>query len=127
MDTNGIELSGRRRHRRHSEEFKASVVQACRHPGVSVAAIALAHQLNANMLRKWVRESERDASAAVTPATHKPLPVPNFMPLNLPAQAEVAATTDIQIDVQRAGARVKITWPAATARECAAWLSDWLR
>jgi hypothetical protein len=42
------------------------------------------------------------------------------MPLNLPTQAEVAATTDIQINVQRAGARVKITWPAATARDCAA-------
>lgn len=127
MDTNGIELTSRRRHRRHNEEFKASVVQACRHPGVSVAAIALAHQLNANMLRKWVRESERDAPTSVAPAAHEPLPASNFVPLALPLEAEVAATADIQIEVQRAGARIKITWPAATARDCAAWLSDWLR
>lgn len=80
MDTNGIELTGRRRHRHHSAEFKESVVQECRHPGVSIAAIALPHQLNANMLRKWVRESERDVPAPVAPAAHKPLFVQMKMP-----------------------------------------------
>ena len=30
------------------------MVAACRQPGVSIAGVALAHQLNANLLRRWV-------------------------------------------------------------------------
>lgn len=58
MDTYGVDLMGRRRRRRHSTEFKAAVIEECMRPGVSVAAIALAHSLNANMLRKWVIDAE---------------------------------------------------------------------
>lgn len=50
---------GRRRRRRHSEEFKARVVQACRIPGVSIAGLALAHGLNAHLLRRWVIAEEQ--------------------------------------------------------------------
>jgi hypothetical protein len=34
---------------------------------------------------------------------------------------------EIRIELQRAGTTVKIVWPAVAARDCAAWLSDWLR
>ena len=54
-----VESPGRRTHRRHGAEFKAQVVLACRQPGVSIAAVALANGLNANMLRRWVLEAER--------------------------------------------------------------------
>ncbi|MCR4471862.1 MULTISPECIES: transposase, partial [unclassified Burkholderia] len=40
-------LPERRRRRRYSEEFKAQVVAACQGIGVSVAAVALEHRLNA--------------------------------------------------------------------------------
>ncbi|MBR7780409.1 transposase, partial [Undibacterium sp. BYS50W] len=40
-----------RRRRRHSAEFKAQVIQACKQPGVSIAATALRYQLNANQVR----------------------------------------------------------------------------
>ncbi len=49
---------GRRRRRRYSVEFKAQVVAACQGPGVSLAAIALHHKLNANLLRRWVEQAE---------------------------------------------------------------------
>ena len=51
--------TGRRRRRRHSAFSKAEAVGACQQPGVSVAAVALARGLNANMLRNWVRKAER--------------------------------------------------------------------
>ena len=35
---------------------------ACQQPGVSIAAVALARGLNANLLRRWVVEAERTAS-----------------------------------------------------------------
>jgi len=53
--------SGRRHRRQHSAEFKAKVVAACRKPGVSIAAVALANGLNANLLRRWVVTEEQEA------------------------------------------------------------------
>ena len=38
---------------------KRELVRRCLEPGVSVAGIALAHGLNANLLRKWITLEER--------------------------------------------------------------------
>ncbi|AKU12373.1 transposase [Azoarcus sp. CIB] len=46
--------------RRHAEEFKQQVIAACLQPGISIAAVALANGLNANLLRRWVKD-HRDA------------------------------------------------------------------
>jgi transposase len=40
--------------RRHSAELKAKVLSACNEPGASIAAVALSHGLNANLVRKWL-------------------------------------------------------------------------
>jgi transposase len=46
----------RGRHRRtYPDDFKTQVVAACLQPGVSMAAVALANGLNANLLRRWVK------------------------------------------------------------------------
>ena len=122
-----MDLMGRRRRRRHSAQFKAAVIQECMRPGVSMAAVALAHSLNANMLRKWVIDAEHalpPKPKAALPAQEMPMPVPTFVPLALPA---ATAKGDIRIELQRGGTTVTLVWPANAARECAAWLSDWLR
>lgn len=41
--------------RRHSDDFKARVIALALEPHASVASVALAHGINANMLRCWVR------------------------------------------------------------------------
>ena len=41
----------------YRKEGKAALVAACSAPGASVAAIALAHGVNANLLRKWITRS----------------------------------------------------------------------
>lgn len=41
----------------YRNEGKAALVAACAEPGASVAAIALAHGVNANLLRKWITRS----------------------------------------------------------------------
>jgi transposase len=38
----------------HGAELKAEVLRQCREPGVSIAGVALAHGLNANLVRKWL-------------------------------------------------------------------------
>ena len=55
MDTLAPALpQGRRYRRQYSSEFRAQVIEAASQPGVSVAAIALANGMNANLLRRWV-------------------------------------------------------------------------
>ena len=39
--------------RRHSAELKTNVLAACDEPGASISGVALAHGLNANLVRKW--------------------------------------------------------------------------
>ena len=129
MNTFGLNLMGRRRRRRHSAEFKAAVIKECMRPGVSIAAVALAHSLNANMLRKWVIDAENALPAKSKKARTEvieeiALPAPTFVPLALPAPT---VEGEIRIELQRGGTTVTLVWPAGAARECAAWLSDWLR
>src|ERR1044072_8182871 len=40
--------------RTFSHEYKLEIIQKCSTPGVSVAAIALTHRINANQVRKWI-------------------------------------------------------------------------
>lgn len=46
-----VKAPNRRERRRHSDEFNRQVA-ACRQPGVSMAAVALANGRNANLLRR---------------------------------------------------------------------------
>ena len=67
------------RRRRHSQAFKAEAVAACKQPGISIAAVALRYQLNANLLRRWVAEQEgRNAPAQ---ARTMAVSAPAFFPL----------------------------------------------
>ena len=103
------------------------VIRECMRPGVSMAAVALEHSLNANMLRKWVIDAEQASPRASTlpAASHEvQMPAPTFIPLALAAPP---VEGDIRIELQRSGTKVHIVWPAAAAAECAAWLRDWLR
>lgn len=90
-----------------------------------MAGVALAHGLNATMVRKWVTEAEKAASSLpATEAEVAPCRDSGFVPLALPAPP---AQPDIHIELQRAGTSVKIVWPAAAAAQCAVWLGEWLR
>ena len=47
----------------YSPELKIQVIQECRQGGASVAGVALAHGLTANIVRSWVRRSAENAQA----------------------------------------------------------------
>lgn len=119
--------TGRRRRRRHSALFKAEAVGACQQPGVSIAAVALARGLNANMLRDWVRKAERSGQPIAIRPTIPDVALPSqegFVPVALPA-----SLTDsiIRIVVRRKGRAVSIEWPASAAHECALLLRELVR
>ncbi len=120
---------GRRRRRLHSDEFKANAVAACMHAGMSMAAVAMANGINANLLRRWVRAAEMSIDSELPRA----LPTPKrpatgtsaaFVPMQLPAKAQAA---DIRIELRRGATLVNIAWPVAQAGECAVWMRELLR
>jgi transposase-like protein len=133
MDTfTSVELPARRTRRRHAASFKASIVAACRQPGMSLSAVSLANGLNPNMVRKWVADADgvtagRAVGPAVVPApvavgAHAQTPTASFVPVALATSEPL-----IVIEVQRPGTCVKVTWPAQAAAHCAAWMRELLR
>jgi len=112
--------------RRHSAEFKAQVIELARQPGVSTAAVALANGLNANMLRRWVREagecvpSSAHKDAAAVPAFVQ-LPMPQGVPPALPP-AQVQTSSCIAVEIRRGATTVQAELPL-DARS-AAWLRE---
>ena len=131
MNTSEHGYGDRRRRRQHSAEFKARVVAACRRPGVSIAAVALEHRLNANLLRRWVVAAERTRAVAAPVSRTVALPSavatnPAFVPVELQSSRVVAAQ-EIVIELRRGPTVVKMSWPLAAAAACGAWLGELLR
>ena len=128
--------------RTHGAEFKARVLAECQQPGASVAAVALAHGLNVNLLRKWlvgrgIKRTGLPAPRTVTrkqPAVDEPGTAPlQFIPVELaavaaadPAPADAAATSadGIHIELTRGATQLCVRWPSAQAAACSAWLRE---
>lgn len=114
-----------RRRRTHSTQLKAEVLAACAEPGASVAAIALAHRLNTNLVHKWRRQAARAKGVPAVRRTSSVLPSASdaeFVALPLPM-----ASTEIRVEIRRGATNVAVHWPASAAEACAAWLGTWLR
>jgi transposase len=107
--------------------FKAEAVSACMQEGVSIASVALARGLNANLLRSWVRQAERrNAPIAIQRAAPAVMEetAPSFVSVPLPPNDLEAP---IRIEVRRKGRRISIEWPATAAGACAVLLKELLR
>jgi transposase len=118
-----IEKSVRRK-RKHAEEFKRAVVDACGQAGASISGIALANDINPNLAHRWVRERGVTRSSAAPKATVA-VAEPAFLPIQIaPAISE---RRDIRIEFKRGNTGIKIEWPEHSAADCAIWLRDLLR
>lgn len=110
----------RRTRRRHSEEFKRQVIEACLQPGVSVAAIALVNGLNANYLRQWVRAHREESGQGRWTGQEIDAQPSALVPVTVGANAPAP---EIRVDVRRGGTTVQMAWPL----EAAAGLGQCLR
>ncbi len=120
----------RRRRRLHSDEFKAHAVASAAQPGVSMASVAMALGINANLLRRWVRDAEVSLGGIVEGTARKALPrteaaSSSFVPVQLPAP--VTPASEIRMEVRRGSTTIVVTWPAALATACGTWLRELLR
>ena len=110
----------------YSLELKLQVVQTCAQPGASIAAVALQHGINANIVHRWIREHSQ-GTLVIQPQA--------FVPVTLSTQPEsvaakpvaVAATPKIRMELRRGASSVTVMWPSELAGDCGAWLREWLR
>lgn len=133
-----IKPRGRRARRDYTAQFKSQMVLACKQPRASIAAIAQAHDVNVNVLHRWVREHERFGWHSA----------PGFVPIAVQEQEMVAVSSagsgEGRVDAQRlqppsdegsqyiavvcrkGQTEVSIRWPVSSASQCAEWVKDWL-
>ena len=99
------------------------MLTACDLPGASVAQVALAHGLNANLVHKWRRHAAGAERAAAPQRSEV------FVPVALApgAAAAVATVADIRIELRRGALAVNVAWPLGASAQCARWLREILR
>ena len=124
--------SAPRTHRTYTAQFKAELVAACGQPGVSIAALAGQHAMNANVLHRWLKEhrlSGRHQLAAHSPAAapETASPLAAFIPLQLPAPAQQPETREIKVELRRGALSIVVTWPVSAAAELASWTTAVLK
>ncbi len=128
MERSQSGAAARRVKRRHSPEFKARVVDACQVRGASVAGVALAHGVNANLVRKWIINRRRDL---VPTGAHGLLPVRIITgtaskEMTSKRGAGVPPGEAIEIDLAGARIRVRADFDSAALREVVRVLRDTL-
>ena len=106
--------------RRYSADAKARVLAECDEPGTSVAKVAMAHGINANVVHRW-RQLARESAVAIKSGSGE------FVPVTLPAQPDMTPPGDIQIQLRRGATAMTVVWPVSAATECAAWMRELLR
>ena len=131
MHTKLIKAPMRRSRRRYTDEFKKQAIEACLQPGISMASVALANGLNANLLRRWVTERQDEAAGSAILPDQRPLEIaepttPGLVPITV-AMPETPPSGEIKIEVHRNQMLISITWPVLQSTSCAAWLRDLLR
>lgn len=123
--------------RHHEKSFKAELVEQCMAPGASVAAVALAGGINANLLFKWRRDHLRSirlngvassSSVVLVPVqvasgldadagdSKSSAPSPASTALAVAPQRCVRTTGIIELDI--AGAQLRLRGPVDEASLC---------
>ena len=101
--------------RTYTPEYKRGVVRECDEPGTSVAGVALAHGINANLLRRWIVRQRRGLSetSAKSPAVLLPVRVQRVSPTHDTPGTVVVSTAKPRhvgaaIEIELYGARIHL-------------------
>ena len=106
--------------RRYSQKQKLQVMAECDATGNSVAKVAMAHGINANVVHRW-RQAARGGKTSTLANTGQ------FVAVSVDDAPALTNAADIQIQLRRGPTAVTITWPVAAAGACAAWMRELLR
>lgn len=116
----------------YSREFKSrAVAEACQ-PHVSIASVALSHGLNANLLRRWIKDADpsyvgkgRPSLSNFSDAAMRQA-APAFLPVNFPAAQPTPKSVGqcIEVEVQKGNTTFKVKWPLQASHSCLIWLRE---
>lgn len=114
-----MEVEQSRKRRRYTAELKAQIVAECEVPGASVAKVAMAHGINANILHGW-RKLAREAEPQMVRQ--------EFVPVAVAPTAQVHSDErGIELELRRGSVTIKLRWPMSAAAELATWTRELLR
>jgi len=102
--------------RNHSPALKTQILTECEAPGASVAKVAMAHGINANIVHGW-RKLARENSVRPAVATA-------FVPLAIEASQPERR---IDIELRRGALSLTVKWPLSASAEMTAWMRELLR
>ncbi len=122
----------RRTKRTYCADTKAELMAACLVPGASIAAIASAHGMNANVLHRWLqvqRQSTQNDGVGAQAVTLKARAVqsPSFIPLPIAVKRCEPVDREIQVEVRKGGLIMTVTWPMSAASDFAHWSASILK
>ena len=115
-----MEAEESRKRRRYSRELKARILAECTMPGASVAKVAMAHGINANIVHGWRKLAREVEVAPVVPQEFVPVAV-------APARPVHADERGVEVELRRGAMTIKLTWPLSAAGDLAAWMRELLR
>lgn len=107
MDTLATLPAPIKRRRHHSQSFKAQILAETQQPDASIAAVALRHNLNPNLVQKWRRIAKQT----------EPTEFVRIAPVPAPAHS---ATVLVEVPV--GNDHVRVDWPLDQMIDCAQWL-----
>ena len=127
MDTMANETIVVRR-RRYAEELKRQILAQCEAPGASVAKVAMAHGINANIVHSWRKRLRASAAqplrvqASIMAEPREQQSVhsvaaPTFVPLAIEAAAPVSPPQCINVELHRGAVSMTLSWPLSAVAE----------
>jgi transposase len=121
-----MEEANRSARRYHGQELKRTVLDECQ-AGASVASVAMAHGLNANLVHKWRRREQSNVVASVTPTPPAQTFIPVVIAPPVASPPTCAEPREVRIELRRGAIVATVNWPMSGAAECAGWLREVLR
>jgi transposase len=100
----------------YDPQAKRELIEACFLPGVSVAKLALAHGINANLLRTWMTQHQRQLLAGDSPQRSATVRSP-FIPV-VPVSACCSPITRPEL-AARLPNGIRLEWSALSAEQLA--------
>lgn len=113
-----VRRDGRRQYR---PEAKQAVLEQCARPGISIAAVALANGLNANVVRRWLVEQQGKGRAVKAGADLLPVVIQE-VPTRASASKGVPLERPTILEIDVNGARIRLN-AGATTEQIAALVS----
>lgn len=106
---NGVRTN-RTGRRTYSEDFKLAVVRECSDARVSLASVAMAHRINANLVRRWVVRHRRALPSvkAKEAATLLPVTIDSTAAVAEVATGKRASASTAIIEIEVYGARIRL-------------------